>query len=67
MQERTPTIRIQCPNLACQRILAVTEICRGRLVRCKGCQTVVRVPERGTRGAGGALAKARQGERAEEA
>jgi len=42
------TIRIQCPNLACQRILAVTDECRGRLVRCKGCKTLVRVPETGT-------------------
>lgn len=45
--DRDETIRIQCPNLACQRILAVTERCRGRLVRCKGCQTLVRVPEPG--------------------
>jgi len=42
------TFRIQCPNLACQRILAVTEECRGRLVRCKGCATLVRVPDAGT-------------------
>lgn len=46
VQERAKTIRIQCPNLECQRILAVTESCRNRLVRCKGCQMLVRVPER---------------------
>ncbi|MBM4112354.1 MAG: hypothetical protein FJ253_03110 [Phycisphaerae bacterium] len=48
MKAQAKTFRIQCPNLACQRILAVTEECRGRLVRCKGCATLVRVPEAGT-------------------
>lgn len=63
--ERVQTVRIQCPNLVCQRILAVTEECRGRLVRCKGCQTLVRVPERGS--ASELAARARAGERAREA
>ena len=67
VQERALTIRIQCPNLACQRILAVTEQCRGRLVRCKGCQTLVCVPERGTRIEPGARAKLSAGERAPDA
>ena len=62
-----PTIRIQCPNLPCQRILAVTEACRGKLVRCRGCQTLVRVPEKGSWIEPGARARVRVGEKPQEA
>jgi ribosomal protein S27E len=37
-------IRIMCPNLSCQRILAVPSHARGRLVRCKSCGTTIRIP-----------------------
>ncbi|MCA9284611.1 MAG: hypothetical protein KDA22_05330 [Phycisphaerales bacterium] len=37
-------IRIMCPNLGCQRILAVPSNARGKLVRCKGCGTNIRIP-----------------------
>lgn len=39
-------IRIMCPKLTCRRILAVPAETRGRTVRCKGCATVIRVPEK---------------------
>ncbi|TVQ53268.1 MAG: hypothetical protein EA377_08245 [Phycisphaerales bacterium] len=38
------TIRIMCPNLSCQRILAVPGDARGKLVRCRNCHTTVRIP-----------------------
>ena len=37
-------IRIMCPNLGCQRILAVPEHARGKLVRCRSCATNIRIP-----------------------
>jgi hypothetical protein len=37
-------IRIMCPNLGCQRILAVPSRARGQVVRCRGCRTNIRVP-----------------------
>lgn len=37
-------LRIMCPSLACRRVLAVPETARGRMVKCKGCGTTVRVP-----------------------
>ena len=37
-------IRIMCPNLGCQRILAVPPRARGQIVRCHGCRTNIRVP-----------------------
>ena len=39
------TIRLMCPNLVCRKILAVPASARGKTVRCKGCQTNIRVPE----------------------
>ena len=39
------TIRILCPNLSCRKILAVPTSARGKTVRCKGCQTNIRVPD----------------------
>ena len=38
-------IRIMCPNLSCQRILAVPEAARGKIVRCRVCGMNVRIPE----------------------
>ncbi len=37
-------IRIMCPNLGCQRILAVPPRAQGRVVRCRGCGTNSRIP-----------------------
>ena len=42
-------IRIMCPNLGCQRVLAVPDHARGKLVRCRSCGTNIRIPAtRGT-------------------
>ena len=38
-------LQIMCPNLTCRRILAVPMSSRGKLVRCRGCGSTVRVPE----------------------
>lgn len=38
-------IQIMCPNLTCRRILAVPMSTRGKLVRCRGCGSTIRVPE----------------------
>lgn len=37
-------IRVMCPNLRCRTILAVPGEARGRLVRCRGCGTNIKVP-----------------------
>ncbi|MEO1584467.1 MAG: hypothetical protein AAFR96_07840 [Planctomycetota bacterium] len=37
-------VQIMCPNLTCKRVLAVPESARGKTVRCKACQTAIRVP-----------------------
>ncbi len=37
-------IRIMCPNLSCQRVLAVPEAARGRVVRCRVCGMNVKIP-----------------------
>ena len=37
-------IRIMCPNLSCQRILAVPTSARGKVVRCRVCGMNVRIP-----------------------
>ena len=39
-------IRIKCPNLACQRILAVPPHARGKLVRCRSCGATVSIPQK---------------------
>lgn len=44
MSEPAKTLRMMCPNLACQIILAVPVEARGKLVRCRGCQMTIRVP-----------------------
>ena len=41
-------IRIMCPNLGCQRVLAVPDHARGKLVRCRSCGTNIRIPRRET-------------------
>ena len=38
------TVQIMCPNLTCKKLLAVPESARGKTVRCKACQTTIRVP-----------------------
>ncbi|MBC7772609.1 MAG: hypothetical protein H7210_08965 [Pyrinomonadaceae bacterium] len=38
------TIRIKCPSLTCQKILAVPVTSRGKTVRCKSCGGTIRVP-----------------------
>ncbi|HAW95283.1 MAG TPA: hypothetical protein DCX60_03310 [Phycisphaerales bacterium] len=40
----TESIRIICPNLACQRLLAVPQMARGEVVRCRGCGSNIKVP-----------------------
>ncbi len=37
-------IRIMCPNLSCQRVLAVPVIARGKIVRCRRCGMNVKIP-----------------------
>ncbi len=37
-------IRIMCPNLSCQRVLAVPEAARGKVVRCRACGMNIRIP-----------------------
>jgi len=37
-------IRIMCPNLMCQRVLAVPAHARGKLVRCQRCGTTIKIP-----------------------
>ena len=44
------TIRIMCPNLGCQRILAVPVHARGKLVRCRSCAMTIRIPAKGQAG-----------------
>ena len=38
------TVQIMCPNLVCKKVLAVPASARGKTVRCKACQTAIRVP-----------------------
>ena len=42
--DKADIIRIMCPNLGCQRILAVPPRAQGRVVRCQGCGTNIRIP-----------------------
>ena len=37
-------IRIMCPNLRCQCVLAVLASTRGLVIRCRKCSTTIRVP-----------------------
>lgn len=43
-------VRIMCPNLLCRCVLAVPTNARGRIVRCKGCGTNIRIPQKGASG-----------------
>ena len=45
-------VTLMCPNLRCRRILAVPETCRGQLVRCSYCKTVLAVPFAYMKGSG---------------
>ncbi len=38
------TVQIMCPNLTCKKLLAVPQTARGKTVRCKSCQTAIRIP-----------------------
>ena len=38
------TVQIMCPNLTCKKVLAVPQSARGKTVRCKACQTTIRIP-----------------------
>jgi hypothetical protein len=40
----TDTLRVMCPNLTCRKILAVPTSARGKTVRCRSCQTNIRIP-----------------------
>ncbi len=33
-----------CPNLSCQRVLAVPEGARGKVVRCRVCGMNIKIP-----------------------
>ena len=33
-----------CPNLSCQRVLAVPEGARGKVVRCRACGMNIKIP-----------------------
>ncbi len=37
-------IRIMCPNLSCQRVLAVPVSARGKVVRCRACGINIKIP-----------------------
>ena len=41
---RDDVVRIKCPKLDCQRILAVPINARGKLVRCRNCGTNIKIP-----------------------
>ncbi|MBC24127.1 MAG: hypothetical protein CMJ32_09470 [Phycisphaerae bacterium] len=38
------TIRIQCPNLDCRKVLGVSSASRGKMVRCRSCSRTIKVP-----------------------
>ena len=39
-------LRMKCPNLKCQTILAVPESARGKIVRCRSCGATITVPQK---------------------
>jgi RNase P subunit RPR2 len=57
-------IRIMCPQLNCQRVLAVPVTARGKLVRCRSCGTNIRIPSSKPKEAGGPPASPPQSEAA---
>ncbi len=44
MAANEDVVRIMCPNLGCQRVLAVPGAARGKVVRCRGCGSNIRIP-----------------------
>ena len=54
-------IHLRCASLGCREILAVTSDSRGRLVTCKFCKRVMRVPLEKTAVGAGAAAPAAAG------
>ena len=46
-------VKVMCPNLGCQRILAVPVRVRGEIVRCGGCNTNIRIPRASDAGPSG--------------
>jgi hypothetical protein len=44
MPANEDVVRIMCPNLGCQRVLAVPGAARGKVVRCRGCGSNIRIP-----------------------
>jgi hypothetical protein len=38
-------IQLICPSLKCRKLLTVPDDVRGKMVKCKHCQTAFRVPE----------------------
>ncbi|MCX5651442.1 MAG: hypothetical protein NTU45_08665 [Planctomycetota bacterium] len=53
MPANEDVVRIMCPNLGCQRVLAVPSAARGKVVRCRGCGSNIRIPALRTDGAAG--------------
>ena len=51
MPANDDVVRIMCPNLGCQRVLAVPSAARGKVVRCRGCGSNIRIPQRAEGGA----------------
>ena len=39
------TCQIICPNLSCRKILKAPDEARGKVVKCKHCSAMLRVPE----------------------
>mgnify|MGYP000020593045 CR=1 FL=1 len=39
-------VQLICPNLLCRKILCVPDEVRGKMVKCKHCETRFRVPDR---------------------
>jgi hypothetical protein len=37
-------VQLICPNLRCRKFLSVPDDVRGKLVKCNGCQQMLRVP-----------------------
>ena len=37
-------VQLICPSLSCRKFLSVPDDCRGKIVKCQYCQTILRVP-----------------------
>ena len=51
MTSTSTTFRLICPNLRCRATLTVSEAARGKVVRCRQCQSRVAVPTKAQQGA----------------